>query len=393
MTLSFRIHPARLAAWCLAGTLGLALAPPAHAELPVEQLTMEKLPPVDPYRIYLGDPAMGHLVDGRTHVVDGTRMRYLGMLGTGFAGLTALSRDGHTIFVATTYHSRLQRGIRTDVVEVYRADNLTFQYEIEIAPKHVQSLAMRALLATSADDRFLLVQNATPATSVTVVDLQARLVVAEVPTPGCYGVIPWPSQPRRFSAVCGDGTVATFELDDKGAVASSNVTEPFFDPDTDPVFMHYELVGDRLTFVSYHGEVHTLELSGVKPTSTKPWSMIDAVARKQGWRPGGYQLFAIEPRSERLYVGMHDKGAEGTHKSPAKEIWVFDLKTHGRIARIPGHAAVSMNIARTDAPRLFLLSGADNRILAFDLKGPKPPTKASARSEPVGDTPVFLGMH
>ena len=384
--------PVRWVAWCLAATLSHAFVPAARADLPVEQLTMEKLLPIDPYRIYLSDPAMAHLVDGRTHVVDGKSMRYLGMLGTGFAGLTTVSRDRQTIYVATTYHSRLQRGTRTDVVEVYRADDLSFQHEIEIPPKHVQGLAMRALMATGADDRWLLVQNATPATSVTVVDLQARRVTAEVPTPGCYGVIPWPSQARRFSSVCGDGTLITFDLDDQGAVASRQVSEPFFDPDKDPVFMHFELVGDRLTFVSYHGGVYTLDLTGAKPASVKPWSMVDAAAGKQGWRPGGYQLFAIDPRSARLYVGMHNKGAEGSHKSPAKEIWVFDLKSRKRVARMQGHTAVSMNIARTEAPQLFVLSGADNRILSFDLKSDRAPAKPLARSEPVGETPVFLGL-
>jgi methylamine dehydrogenase heavy chain len=29
---------------------------------------------------------------------------------------------------------------------------------------------------------------------------------------------------------------------------------------------------------------------------------------------------------------MH-QGGEGTHKDPASEVWVFDLKTHKRIAR------------------------------------------------------------
>ena len=370
----------------------LVAAGVARAELPVEQLTMEPLQASDPYRIYLGDPTMGHLVDGRTHVLDGTRMRYLGMLGTGFAGVTTLSRDTKTIFVATTYHSRLQRGTRSDVVEVYKADDLSFQYEIEIPAKHVQSLPMRALLATTADDRFLLVQNATPATSVTVVDLQARKASAEVPTPGCYGVIPWPGQPRRFSSVCGDGTLATYELDAAGAAATIVGGVPFFDPDKDPVFMHYQFVGDQLTFVSYYGNVYTLDLSGPKPSAAKPWALVDAAAAKQGWRPGGYQLFGIEPRARRLYVGMHDKGNEGSHKSPAKEIWVVDLKTHQRVARIPGQSAVSMNIARTEAPRLFVLSGADNRILSFDLSGAKPPTKPLARSEPFGETPVYLGL-
>jgi len=392
MRKSFRTPPLRWALWCLVATLSQAVVPAAHAVLPVDEPTVAKMPPLDPYRIYLSDPVMPHLVDGRTYVVDGKNLRFLGMMGTGYAGSTALSRDGKTYYVATTYYSRLVRGTRADVVEAHRTDDLSYLYEIEVPPRVVQSLPMRALLTTSADDRFLLVQNATPATSVTVVDLQAKRVTTEIPTPGCYGVIAWPSQPRRFSAVCGDGKLATYDLDEQGAMASSSMTEPFFDPDKDPIFMHYELVGDELTFVSYLGSVYTVQLSGAKPTAAKPWSMVDAAARKQGWRPGGYQLFAIEPRSGRLYVGMHDKGAEGSHKTPAKEIWVVDLKSRKRVGRIPGQMGISMDIARTERPRLFVLSGADNRIVAFDIAGKQPPAKPAARSAPVGETPVYMGL-
>ena len=60
--------------------------------------------------------------------------------------------------------------------------------------------------------------------------------------------------------------------------------------------------------------------------------------------------------------------------------------------RMPGRTAVSMEIARTETPRLFLLSGADNRIVSFDVGGMRPPTKPLARSEPMGETPVYLGL-
>jgi len=381
----------RLAACCLAGALA-ALAGIAHAELPVEQLTMEKLQPPDAYRIYLSDPALAHIVDGRTHVVDGASMRYLGLLGTGFAGQTAVSRDQRTLYVATSYLSRLQRGTRTDVVEVYSAEDLSLQYEIEIPPKHVQGLPMRAVMATTPDNRFLLVQNATPATSVTVVDLQAKKVSAEIPTPGCYGVIPWPARPQRFSSICGDGTLASYDIDAQGAAAGNRVSAPIFDPDKDPVFMHYEMVGNTLQLVSYLGALYSVDLSGDEPVAAKPRPMVDAASARQGWRPGGYQLFAIEPRSGRLFVAMHDKGAEGSHKSPAKEIWVIDLKTMKRIARLPGETAVAMAVARTDKPRLFVLSGADNRVLSYDIAGARLPAKPALRSEPFGDMPIYLGL-
>jgi methylamine dehydrogenase heavy chain len=255
----------------------------------------------------------------------------------------------------------------------------------------VQGLQTRALGAMSADDRFLLLQNATPATSVSVVDVAGRRLAAEIETPGCYGVIAWPKQPRRFSAVCGDGTLATYELDDKGALATRTVSPPFFKPEVDPILKHNELSGERLTFVSYHGQVYTIELGGDAPSFAAPWSMLDTATRKQGWRPGGYELFAVE--GDRLYVAMHDHGAEGSHKNPAKEIWIVDLKAQRRVARMPGQAAVSMAIAHGAAPRLFVLSGADNRLLSWDLARLRAPYKPLARSEPFGETPVYLELH
>ncbi len=388
-----RLGSGCLAKWLLCGLAVGAACSVARAELALEQLTTEKMAPANSSRLYLVDPAMGHIVDGRLHVIDGVQMRYLGMLGTGFAGTTVLSRDRKTVFVATTYHSRLQRGARTDLVEVYGSDDLVFQHEIDIPAKHVQGLQTRALLATSADDKFLLVQNATPATSVSIVDVSAKRFLGEIPTPGCYGVLPWPDQPRRFSSVCGDGKLASYDFDGNGALAASGMSQPFFDPDQDPVFMYYELLGTQLTLVSYHGQVHQIGLSGTQAEFSKPWSLLSASEAKRGWRPGGLQLFAIDPRTDRLYVGMHDHGAEGTHKNPAKEIWVYDLKTHRRVARMTGYSAVAMIISRTGEPRMYVLNGTDNRIVSLDLRATKPPAKPLARSEPFGETPVFLELH
>ncbi|WP_077035536.1 amine dehydrogenase large subunit [Pelomonas sp. KK5] len=366
----------------------------APEPLPLETMTVEKLPPPDAYRLYVGDPTMGHLVDGRSHVIDTRTMRYLGMLGTGFAGSSTLSRDGRSIYVATTYHSRLQRGARTDVVEIYGSEDLALKGEIEIPPKHVQSLPIKALLATTSDDRFLLVQNATPATSVTVVDMQARKVTAEIPLPGCYGVIAWPGDARRFSAVCGDGTMMTVTLDEQGNAADRKASAAFFDPDTDPVFMHYELVGETLRFVSYHGTMHEIALKGEQPAQIATWPLITAAAeKKQKWAPSGYQLFTIDPRTQRLYVAMHDHAKEGSHKTPAKELWVYDLAAKKRVARWPGQMAISMTMLPTEpVSRLVLLSGADNKLLAYDLRGDAAPKKPTIASEPVGETPVYLGV-
>jgi methylamine dehydrogenase heavy chain len=380
----------RYAVRAAAATTLFAASAAAQAALPTEQIGKTALPPADGQRIYLNDPAMPHILDGRVHVIEGGKMRYAGMIGAGFAAATALSNDQSTLFVATTYFSRLQRGTRTDVVEAYHTSDLTLDYEIEIPAKRAQALQLRALLRQSADGRFLLVQNATPATSITVVDLESRKVAGEISTPGCWGAIPWPQQPRRFSTVCGDGTLATFDLDANGLLASRSVSERFFDPDSDPIFMHFQMVGTRAVFVSYHGTVHVLDLAGEKPNFEATWSMVDPASAKQGWRPGGFQLFAVDAKSGRLFVGMHAKGTEGSHKNPAEQLWVFDLNDRKRLARAPGHGALSMALTPGDRPQLVVLSAADNRLLAFDALAPNGLDRPLRSSAPFGETPVFL---
>jgi methylamine dehydrogenase heavy chain len=364
-----------------------------HAELPVEQNRIEPLLPANDLRLYLTDPVMGHLVDGRVHIIDGGKMRYLGLIGTGFSASTVLSPDRQHLYVATTYHSRLQRGTRTDVVEIYRTDDLTFEREIEIPAKHAQGLQIKALMQPSADGRFLLIQNATPATSVTVVDLAAGKVTAEIPNPGCWGTLPWPQKATRFSSVCGDGTLQTFDVDAQGQAAGSQRSNRFFDPDTDPVFMHYEMVDNRATLVSYYGTVHRINLSGEQPSFAPTWSLLDGATKKQGWRPGGFALFAVDKRTDRLYIGMHAKGAEGTHKTPAEQIWTVDLSQQKRLSRTPGHAALSMTLTHSEKPQLILLNAADNTLVALDVGKPGGLAKPIQKSAPFGETPVYLESH
>lgn len=385
---------ARLLGWVAVSAAMLGVPGARAADLPPERQTIGTLDADATHRIYLADPAIAHLIDGRLHVVDGRSMRYLSAMSTGYAGQTTLSPDRRELYVATTYYSRLHRGTRTDVVEVYGTADLTLRHEIEIPPKHAQALNIRATLAASADGRWLLVQNATPASSVTVVDLQARKVAAEVPTPGCWGVLPWPKDGARFSTVCGDGTLATVVLDAAGQPQPRQPGVQFFDADADPVFMHYEVIGDTLHFVSYGGQVHavTLAADGVQPQA--PWPLLSAAEAKAkaGWRPGGYQLFAVDAARQRLFVGMHPGARDGSHKTPAKEIWVVDLAQKKRVARWPGQNAIALTMSGTDAPRLFVLDGVSNGLVALDPRA-APGGKPLARFDGVGETPIYLQAH
>lgn len=328
---------------------------PTQAPLPEEEITVERLAPADGNRLYVIDPAFGHMVDGRTHVLDGASGRFLGMIGTGFGALMLPSRDGRSLYAVTTYHPRLSRGPRTDVVEIHDAQSLELKAEIDIPPRRAQGISYRSMLASSADGRFLYIQNATPATSVGIVDLVTKKHVGEVQTPGCWSIQAW-EQGYRFSAICGDGTLLTVTLDDAGQAVSRERSGKFFDPDTDPIYIHPEISGDQRHFVSYTGNVYGVRLSGDAPAFDAPWPLLDARDRKQAWRPGGLQISALHRASDTLFVNMHDKGAEGTHKNPSKEIWAFDLKTRKRTARLPSNHAVSLAVSQGAQPLLYSLN-------------------------------------
>jgi methylamine dehydrogenase heavy chain len=43
-----------------------------------------------------------------------------------------------------------------------------------------------------------------------------------------------------------------------------------------------------------------MDFGGARARKVEQWPLVDAAARKAGWRPGGYQLFALHRSSGRL---------------------------------------------------------------------------------------------
>jgi methylamine dehydrogenase heavy chain len=309
------------------------------------------------------DTSFNHMVDSRVNLYDGDSGKYLGMIPTSFNGHMTVSADGRDIYVMTTYYERLNRGKRTDLIEAWDAETLTPKYEVPIPKKRAQALNYRNYLRQSTDGGLLFVQNATPATSVTVVDLKTRQFADEVTAAaGCWSIIPLPSRPRSFATICGDGALLTIDLDAAGKPSGQQRSKPMFELEKDPVFIHTENLGDTFYFVSYNGNVYSADFSGKEVSFGTPWSLLDASGKDRGWRPGGYSLLAINQASKRMYVAMHPNGAEGSHKTPAAEIWVYDLATHKRVARVPGKGALSMSVSQDDKPRLFTIDGGNVSI-------------------------------
>lgn len=363
---------------------GLIQSVPALADLPIETLSSEPVVKAKT-RIYIPDIAIMHIADGKLHVVDGETGAYQGVIGTGFTGQTKVSHDGKQIFIATGYHSRGQRGERTDIVEVWNADTLRFEYEIPISDKRAMALNYKWLLTLSSDSRWLIVQNATPATSVQVIDLPQKKMVSEITMPGCWAIYPVPSQPNRFGALCGDGTVQMVTLGEDGSAAARTISEPLFDPDADALFIQGEPTGDTYHFVSFTGNVVSVDMSGETAKAAGKWSLVSSAERKKGWRPGGYQPLALHVDSGRMYVAMHPGGGEGSHKSPAKEVWVYDVASKKRVAKVHGHGATAIATS-TDGKLLYAIDAEKASLVITEL-GKKPKVRGSFQ---VGEFPSQL---
>ncbi|MEY4754250.1 MAG: hypothetical protein RJA44_1925 [Pseudomonadota bacterium] len=382
----------------LAGSLALLLG---SAQAAPAKAIPEPLPPDPPLsttaridatqRIYVPDLAISHINDGRIRVLEATSGKFLGMISTAYVGNMALNKARDQIYVATTHLSRSYRGERADVLEVYGADDLTFKHEILLPSKRAQALNYRWLVSVSGNDRYVFVQNATPATSVTVVDLQERKVATEVATPGCWGALPSASHPTRFSTLCGDGTMATITLDANGQVAERQVSAKIFDADSDAWFHNAERVGDRYWYVSFQGKVTELNLGGAVAEVKASHDLIATPAeRKAGWRPGGYQAAAVDPSGRWLVVGMHPKGGEGSHKLPADKLFVLDLATGKRAASLPGNMAIALTFSAS-GERLHVLDGATNTLHVLGFKDGK--TRPLAKLPAVGETVTMLESH
>ena len=255
-----------------------------------------------------------------------------GTAGVGFVIAPLFSLDHREIYLAETYYARGVRGERTDVVTIYDARTLAPLEEIPIPPRRAEYFPGNAANALSDDGRFVAVFNLTPVTSLSIVDVKARRFATEIATPGCSLV--YGAGPRRFLMLCANGAALTATLDEEGHEGRVERSEPFFDPQKDPVTEKAVRRGNEWLFVSFEGVVHPVDVGGETLRFGETWSLVDATDRSAGWRVGGGQHLAVHAATGRLYVLMH-RGGPDTHKEPGTEVWVFDLAARRRILRIP----------------------------------------------------------
>jgi methylamine dehydrogenase heavy chain len=272
----------------------------------------------------------------RTALFDADAGELLGTISSGTAGLDFVisplfAAGQREIYIPETYYSRGVRGDRTDVVTVYDGRTLHPEAEIPLPPKRAEYFPGNAANALSDDGRYLAVFNLTPMASLSIVDVRDRRFVGEVPTPGCSLV--FAAGARRFFMLCANGGALTVGLDDAGQATVAR-TQPFFDPQKDPLTEKAVRRGTEWLFVSFDGEIQPVDVSGPELGFGERWSLLDDTDRAAQWRVGGSQHLAVHGPSGRLYVLVHQGGVD-THKEAGREIWVYDLAARRRLLRIP----------------------------------------------------------
>lgn len=326
----------------------------AFSAVPLDELSTETLDAASGDWVWVLDGAAGYSV---SRLFDTETGNMLGMLSLGYwsTGL-AIPSHGEELYAVQTHFSRATRGERTDIVAIYDPVTLAPLAEVIIPPRRMSALTTNALYGISNDDKFLFVQNFTPAQTVSVVDLPNRSFIAEIDTPGCTGI--YPKGSNSFITICGDGSLLQIEIDGQGNVVARKIAEPFFDPATDPVSVEGVIIKESqsILFASNNGYVYPVYTGEDSLTFGSKWSFLSEDERESGWRYGGYNRLALNHSTGELYILMQQGGDE-SYESPGSEVWVFDVESQKRVARFElEHRAMGIEITQGEVTKLLTSS-------------------------------------
>ena len=322
----------------------------------------------------------------RINVLAADNLEHKGILSVGIIGQMAFTQDRKTAYTISAYAKRFMYGPTEAVLQEFDVDTLTVKREILLPEKMAQVAPSNAILNLSADGKLAFVQNATPATSVTVVNLEAGKVVAEVPTPGCFGTFPAASG-QRFSSVCGDGTLVSFDVNGKGEYSAPLRSAKVFDPDQDALFIVPKRAGKDLLFPSFKGNLYRISDSGKAPKLVEKYEVVKGI--EGDWAPGGVDVLAYNGGNDVAFLTMHSDAAEGTHKDYSKEIWAYDLKRKQVLYRSVAEGVSSLAVTSGKQPVLFGLV-EDTELVRYEVDPQaRFAVKPTHTLEGVGDWTIF----
>jgi methylamine dehydrogenase heavy chain len=313
--------------------------------------------------------ALGLSIEGRVLVVDplGEHIgdQFKGMITASFAAALEFSARRNEIYVAETFWSRGGRGgEQTDVVTIWDPQTLSVIDEVLIPRGRLVGFPKRNVSGLIGGDRFLGIYNFTPAQTVSIVDLEKRIFVGEIPIAGCGLVVP--TGVRSFTSICANGSFRTTHLQADGRLGGVSTTEVLFDPQESPVFEMPLMANGTAYFVSYDSHVLPVDIRGERISAGARWPLAQE-ASEAGWRPGGINTH-VHDTAGLGYVLMHPEGGEGTHNNGGSEVWVYDLGSKKRLSRIALQTwGVTLGVSGSGDQRLLHVTNLDRKIDVYRI--------------------------
>lgn len=295
--------------------------------------------------IYVMD--MGISGPSAIYVLNASDLSLEGSIGAGTFSQMLMAPGASTLYTSSVYMKRYTRGPIEAVLEEWDPVTLVGKREIVVSDKLAQTLSQRGALNVTADGAYAIAQNATPATSINIVDLAAGQDLAEVPTPGCWSAYPT-AEGHGFTTLCGDGTAVKYSFTADGTVSEPGKSEKIFDSDKTPLFASAVRVGSDLVYVSYAGALLFVDDTGPVPTLKKTVEFTE-----EGWAPSGYNLMGYHAPSNLLFVTMHANPTDGSHKLPAEEIWAVNMESGAVVGRGEAHGESSITVSAGETPAVI----------------------------------------
>ena len=338
------IRPRSVAFAWLAATSAIVAAP-ARAEIAHETISVATAETPQPHWFIVMDALGAYFFDA-----DSGEMKGKVNTANQFTATIVVDAKRNAVYVPGSFYTRLYYGERSDVVVFNDLKSLAPVGEVAV-PKKLAAIGHSGL-AGLIGGRFLGVFNMTPATSVSIVDVETKKLVGEIATPGCAMVYPVGSS---FMQICGDGTLQLVTLAADGREAKRAQSAKFFDVEKNPVYDYAVPSATGWILISVESEVFEATFAnGIKVVQTG--TLLTDKDKEEKWRIGGDEPFAYNAATSTLLTLMH-QGEKDTHTDDGAEIWAFDHKTGHRGYRLKlPETAYAMNVSADADPRLFVLS-------------------------------------
>ena len=358
------------------------VAPSSHGEsdtantklppLPIETVGQVRTLP-DQYPdtwFWAFDVAFGHMLSGKMTLIDAsastTKTQIKGMFNVSLVGSVVEAKKRNEIYAFETFYSRGNRGVRTDVVTIYSKTTLAPLAEIVWPfPKRYQGMPERYALQLIDDEKLLLAYNFTPASSVTVIDIDNRKILNEVSIPGCALI--YPTGERGFSSLCNNGGMLSTELSADGKIIRQTRMAPFFDTDANPAFERPAIIDGVAYYPGFESYIHMIDMRGNVAKHLDTWDMLTEAERDENWRPGGIGIIDKDDKGQ-FYILMHPDGHDGTQNHGGSEVWVFDAKKRQRVGRYPLQSwGLTLGVGKGESPLLMVTTG-EMALEVYDAK-------------------------